>query len=361
MMTIKRVHIFTHCADADGRASGAVLEYFLSHNWIDIPEIKQTDMIKIEFHPWNYGFKLDSIFIGKNDIVFIADINFDEDDFVSIIESCNGRVYLFDHHESAYDMLNKYKQYLYDGSVFNNEHCGCMHVVNFVREHIRHGVDEKYINMLDNIELFCQLIEYWDLNTRVDLPIDEPINNESIKYFIYYLDSINTNPWDPKGADFWGELFENALDDVAFKQFVKQCIDVGSVIYSAIQHRLAIECKSYFFTGIFENYTFIAANKYPGLGNTVFDCVDMSKYDLFICFYYTKTGYWTFSINTNKDIDLIPLWNKYNKIRSGGHQRAGAIKCDYFIYDPKNKILQLKFNEEENINNNDAATQSVGD
>lgn len=345
-MAVKKVHIFTHCADSDGRASGAVLEYYLSRNWIDIPEIKQTDKVKIDFHPWNYGFKLNYITIKSEDIVFIADIHFDEKDLITIIEDCNSKIYFFDHHESAYELMNKYKHQLCKGSILNNEHCGCMHVINFVSEHLREGIEEKYINALSNVAMFCKLIEYWDLGTRMELPIESPINNISIEQFIYYLDSIDIDPWSPKGADFWGELFESALNDSTFQEFVKQCINVGTIIYSSIQHRLEIEYKSYYLTGSFEGYTFIAANKYPGLGSSCFDCVDTSQIDLLINFYCSKSGQWTFSIYTDKDIDLLPLWAKYNKIRSGGHKQAGSIRCDNFVYDSKNKTLQLRFNGE---------------
>ncbi len=345
----RKVTIYYHSADADGWSSAALLDYFITNNYLDLPFIDEDDIITTKMKFWNYGFQVRENEYIDSDLIFLADVNFPEQDMINMIESrIDKRIIILDHHESSFEMLSKYESNLSPYSIINNDNAACIHTYKFIKKHLRKNVPFKTKQMLDNLFIFYSMINYWDTYTYNNLDGSDGIYPMDIVHLNYYLNSVGAEYNSPSGSVFWNDMFEKAYDEEVFFNEIKEMINIGEIIYRSFQKNNVTMLRAYSFDVNFEGYEMLCINAAPGQGSSYFmEWPSIKKYQLVCNFYYApKKNEWSFSIyslDENNEIDLCPVWQKYNHIRSGGHKGSGSIRCKSFEYDAETRSLKMHF------------------
>lgn len=351
-MAKRKITIYYHSADADGWSSAALMDYFLSNDYLDLPFIKDGDVINTKMKFWNYGFQIREKDFEGSDAIFLLDVHFPEEDMKMLLESCK-HVIVIDHHESAFEMMNQLSvsdPCLSKLSIFNADKAACMHTYEFIGKHMRHGGDHTYVKRLyDNLFPFYMMMNYWDTYTYNKLDGSDGIYPMDIVHLNYYLNSVGAEYNSQSGAVFWNNIFEKANDaDELFKE-INEMMVIGEIIYKSFQKNNVSMLRAYSFDVNFEGYEMLCVNALPGQGSSYFmEWPELHhKYQLVCNFYYTpKKDEWSFSIfslSEDGSINLANVWQKYNQIRSGGHAGAGSIRCKSFTYDAESRSLKMYF------------------
>lgn len=337
-----RVQIFYHNCDADGWSSAAIIHYALENNLLQLPEFPEGEKVDIHLQPWNYGYKLRTEKIYKGDVVFILDIHLPREEVITLHKITGQKIYYFDHHESVFEEMSEIKELFADGSVFDDSHAACLHSFNFVTSHFRRNVKKQEKERFERLRKIYEMFEMYDVHTFDTLPI---ISAQDVINLNYYLFSIESDPSTIQGASLWQEIFEKAGDEDEFVNYISEICNVGLVIYKSMQKMHLEDLKVYSFEAEFEGLRMLCVNKYPGEGSMYFREWPTKGYDVLCMFYFSgKTNLWSFSLfaeDSATDVDLLPIWKKYNKIRSGGHKRAGGFKARAFQWDPETKKLTV--------------------
>jgi oligoribonuclease NrnB/cAMP/cGMP phosphodiesterase (DHH superfamily) len=339
------ITLFYHGVDLDGWCSSALIEYFAKH----LKEFKGKD-IHFRFNEWNYGFKVFDKHYTNSDYIFMTDIVLPEDEMTLLSESLENpeNFYVFDHHatqKKIVDSLIK-KELINKESVCISDNCATFHVWDWITKKLR-GFDSE---SLENLSAIINLVDLWDTHSYVTMIGKDDSMVQNIKNFKTYVGSVEANVINEDGKEFWHGLFDKALkDEECFYDELETMCTYGNIIESAQIHQLNGIVPNFAFSADFEGYKMLCINSLPSICSNYLNEWEKSKeYDLICTFYFSyRKSEWSFSIRTrdgaDENIDLIPLWNKYNKIRAGGHKGAGCIRCKSFEYDFKNQTLELKF------------------
>lgn len=342
----KRVTIYYHSADADGWSSAALLYFYLTKNYIDISQIDEDDEVEVKCKFWNYGFIYREDY-RKEDLIILADIHFPEDEMKKIIDKVgSGNVLILDHHESAFEMFKSMKNELHPQSVFNDSSAACLHTYNFVKNNLRDLTPRDWKERLNNIEILYHLFNWWDSFTFRELDGSNGFYPKDPIYINYYMNNVGAEFYTQNGSMFWDNIFELAQTQEGIFEEINQMLSIGEILYQSYQKQNTLMIRAYSFDVEFEGYEMLCINTLPGQGSMFFEeHPEVKKYDLVCNFYYTpKKDEYSFSIYSMKDdIDLLPVWKKYNNIRSGGHKGAGSIRSKDFKYDRLNRKLEFVF------------------
>jgi len=344
-MAKKYVTIFFHSADADGWSSAALLDHYLSRNLIDIGTFDKDDDIVVKCKFWNYGFIYRKP-AAPEDLVILADIHFPEDQMNELLDFVgDGNVLVLDHHESAFEMLDGMKDRLHPLSVYTEDQAACMHSYDLVTNHLRSNVSIAEKNRIENLNILYHLFNWWDSYTFKELDGSNGIYPIDIIYLNYYMNNVGAEYFTPNGAMFWADIFDKACDQHTLYKEINEMMKVGEILYRSYQKQNCTLLQSYSFDVEFEGYEMLCINHPPGQASAFFEeWKDKNKYDLVCNFYFTKKNEYAFSIYSLKDdIDLTPVWAKYDKIRSGGHKGAGSIRCKDFTYDRNTRSITMSF------------------
>lgn len=340
----QKVCMFYHAVDMDGWSSIAQMCFFAEYMDIFDPDVN------IQIQPWNYGYTFRTSYVKDCEMAFLLDVHLSQDDTQDLIMSLgSGNLVVLDHHASEFEFFNSIKEYLFEDSKFSSDHAACKHVYDFIGKHLRKDAPDKIKKIYKNISLLIDLIDLWDTHTYVNLTENDAITPDEVKYVKYYISSVQSKFDEPSGQQFWFNLFEKALNEEDFFAEINEMMTYGKIIYISIQRMNLDVMPAYSFEAHFEGYNMLCVNTLPGQGSSIYDEYAPAKtYDLLCNFYYNpKRMQWAFSIYksdfTTKDIDLLNIWKKYDKILSGGHATAGCIRCNSFKYDYTTKKLELLF------------------
>ena len=342
------ITLFYHGVDLDGWTSSALVEYFSK----DLIQFEDRE-IYFRFNEWNYGFKLFDKHYANSDFVIMSDIVLEEEQMNEISDSISNpsKFYVFDHHATQKDLVEKLKAEgkINEDSICDSDHSATYHVFEWIKKNLSDNFLEWGESMIANISTVINIVDLWDTHNYVTLigKDDEMIN--TIKKFKAYVESVEANICKEGGVEFWHSLFDKANDDEEFYIELDTMCNYGEIIEAANIHLLGGVVPNFAFPADFEGYKMLCVNSLPSLCSSYFGVWDKTKeFDLICVFYFNyRKSEWSFSIRktdtADDDIDLVPLWEKYNIIRAGGHKGAGSIRCKSFEYDFKTQTLELKF------------------
>lgn len=285
----------------------------------------------------------------NSDYIFMTDIVLPEDEMNTLSESLENpeNFYVFDHHatqKGVFDNLLKNSKINRD-SKCDSDNSATFHTWNWISEKTKLNSEK-----LDNISTIVNMVDLWDTHNYITLVGKDDEMVEMVKSFKTYVGSVESNINNEDGEKFWHDLFDKALeDDEKFFTELDSMCTYGNIIESAQIHQLNGIVPNFAFSADFEGYKMLCINSLPSICSSYLNEWEKSKeYDLICTFYFNyRKSEWSFSIRlrdgADEDINLIPLWEKYNFIRAGGHKGAGCIRCKSFEYDFKNQTLELKF------------------
>lgn len=345
----KKVSLFYHGVDLDGYCSAALVKYFLHYSTL----FETNEEVNIRLNPWNYGFKVFKSQYIDSDFIFCTDICFNAEIFEQIIvdDNYNGKhIFVLDHHETQQKLVGwlKENEFVNSKSVCDIAHSGAWHTYNFIKKNLRKDTPKNIVNGLDVFGIVVDMVDNWDTHNYVY--IDDKEYVETIKKFKAYMAGIEADCSVAEGWENWKSLIDLAVTNTdSFMAELQNIIAYGTIIKQSQFNLCNNVVPSFVFDCDFEGYKMVCLNCVPGLASDYLnDCKDFEKYDLICTFYFCpRTSQWNFSIRktdtADEKITLVPIWEKYNKIRSGGHKGAGSIRCNSFKYDSVSKVLELIF------------------
>lgn len=342
------VTLFYHGVDLDGWCSSALIEYFAQN-------LKQFEgkNIHFRFNEWNYGFKLFDKHYINSDYIFMTDIVLPEDDMIILSESLETpeNFYVFDHHSTKKDLVEKLKadKIINKESICESSNCATYHTFQWIEQNLEDEFSSHSESRILNISTVINMVDLWDTHNYVQYVGKDDEMVENVKNFKSYVESVDANINCEDGRNLWHKLFDLADDEEEFYIELNTICTYGEIIKSAHIHQLNGLVPIYSFPAEFEGYKVICINSLPSIcSDYMNDWENAKKYDLICTFYFnSRKSEWSFSFRkvdgASEDIDLIPLFEKYNKIRSGGHKGAGSIRCKSFSYEFASKKLELLF------------------
>lgn len=345
----KKVSLFYHGVDLDGYCSAALIKYFLHYSTL----FEKDEEVNIQLNPWNYGFKLSKNHYINSDFIFCTDICLDEEQFEQIIvndEFKTDNIFVLDHHETQQRIVDWLKEncFINAKSVCNTAHSGAYHTYKFIKNNLRKDVPQNIKAGLDIFGLVIDWVDNWDTHNYVH--IDDKEYVDTVKKFKAYMCGVESDCSTVAGWETWKNLIDLAVTDSdSFMDELKNIIGYGTIIKQSQFNLCNNVVPSFIFDCEFEGYKMVCLNCIPSLASDYLnDCKDFEKYDLICTFYFCpRSSQWNFSIRKTdtapEEITLVPIWEKYNKIRSGGHKGAGSIRCNSFKYDSFKKSLELIF------------------
>lgn len=290
-----KYHVWHH-NDLDGRASAAIIDYYLSIN---------DKSYEINFYEINYGEPFDDSKVDyENDTVYMVDFSLQP--YEKMKEVLDKDIIWIDHHKTCVEYV---KEYGMDnrGWIADDQGAACLMTWKYLFEDQEAPRGLKMLSQYD----------IWDKDGEYDWN-----DCKALQLGAYSMDTS------PDNTVFWHVVLtedsDAALDNIIGK---------GHLLLSNNNKRQASLAKTYAYEMSFYGYKAIVMNTAES-GSSVFEnAFDVSKYEIMVSYRFTKGKYWTVSLySTNPDINCGAICKEIGgqgPFKSGGgHPGAAGFQTD---------------------------------
>lgn len=292
--------IFYH-VDNDGKCAAACVKRYYEMNTVH-------NIDEIECLPINYGWDFPFGEIKQNELVYIVDFSIEPSDMTKLLEITENVIWI-DHHISAIRKYDNYEKPIKGLRVDGIAGCMLTYCYMFEMDNGEKPFEKDYVKKAPDFIKYIADRDVWTFEY-----------GDKTKHFCLGLDTKETNPEDP----IWNVLFN---DIESLNVITNKLISTGKIIKEYKDKYYEGYAKQKGFDTELDGHRAYAINIASGFADSsIFDSIDKSKYELFIIFSTSGSG-WRYTVYSDT-LDASVIASNHG---GGGHKGAAGFRSESLL------------------------------